>query len=57
MHPAIFLKVNLGVVIRVEKLSKGAELELFRDFPNHDYLVILDCFDLAAPSIRFSNVC
>ena len=54
-HPAIVLKVNLGGVralknvertylldsiIRVENLSKGAELELYRDFLKHHYLVI-----------------
>ena len=55
MHPAMFLKVNLRVVralknleriylldsiIRKEKLSKAAELELYRDSLKHDYLVI-----------------
>ena len=54
MHPVIFLKVNLGVaralknientywtpIIRVEKRSKAADLELYRDSFEHYYLVI-----------------
>ena len=55
MYPAMFLKVNLGVVRALEnvertylldnndkseKLSKTAELELYRDSLKHDYLVI-----------------
>ena len=55
MHPAMFLKVNLGVVRALKnvegtylldsknksgKLSKVAELELYRDSLKHDYLVI-----------------
>ena len=58
MHPAMFLKVNLGVVralknvertywtamIRVEKLSKAAELELYRDSLKHDHVVISRVF-------------
>ena len=59
MHPAMFLKVNLRVVralknleriylldsiIRKEKLSKAAELELYRDSLKHDYLVIPGLF-------------
>ena len=55
MHPAMCLKVNLGVVralkmlrqyiywptiIRAKKLSKAAELEPYRDSLKHDHLVI-----------------
>ena len=54
----MFLKVNLGVVralknvertywtamIRVEKLSKAAELELYRDSLKHDHVVISRVF-------------
>ena len=54
MHPAIFLKVNLGVVrslknveriywtaiIKVEKLTKGAELELYRESFKHYFLLL-----------------
>ena len=44
-------------MIRVEKLSKGAELAVYRDSLKHHYVVISGCFDLAAPSVRFSNFC
>ena len=55
IHPAMFLKVTLGVVRALKniertylldsnnkskKLSKAAELELYMDFLEHHYLVI-----------------
>ena len=55
----VFLKVNLGVVramenvektfllnsnIKMKKLSKAAEMKLYRDFLEHGYQVISEVF-------------
>ena len=41
----------------MEKLSKAAALELYRDSLKHDYLLNSGVHWSAAPSIWFSNVC